>query len=222
MARTLDFYQIYFKDNQLTELYNFATPYFNETLTPFFENDVIARIVPESDADYISVCSWRLRAKRGDCFRLPDKSLSKEKIMNGDFDIAVLTPRSPHHMPLASASNWHGRAWDEAFIVFKSWLKTEGVNVPEELSTAIYENHFIAKKEIYKDYVSLLKAAMQFTSGEEIFQRDSGYIHKKRNKEEVKEFQEKSGRTDWPILPFILERLFSIYVEGKGFKIVNL
>jgi hypothetical protein len=37
VKRTLDFFQVYYKDDQLPQLYNFAKPIFNQALTPYFE-----------------------------------------------------------------------------------------------------------------------------------------------------------------------------------------
>lgn len=231
---TLDFFQIYYDDSQKDSIYPFATPYKNETITDYFESSVIAHLVPDSQADLISVCSWRLKQKRGDCYRLPDKTLTKEKILNENFDVAILTPRHPNHKPLLMASEWHrifnengnviATPWDDAFSVFKKFLKSDlGITVPDELTITIYENHFIARGDIYRDYVRhVLEPAINFCKGKDVFFSDAGYIYKKRNPQEVKSYQEKSGRKDWPIAPFILERLFSIYCEGKGFKIINL
>lgn len=220
---SLDFYQIIYEESQREKCYPFAKVYFNETLTDYFENEVISNLVPDSQADLISVCSWRLAQKRGDCFRLGDKGLTEERILNTDFDIAVLTPRSPNHKPLLMAAEWHGKAWVDAFAELKKFLKTIGINVPEELTKAIYENHFIAKGGIYKRYVSeCLNPVIAFMGEKEVFKADAGYLTKKRDAREVKAYQEKTGRVDWPIAPFILERLFSIYCEGKGFKTVNL
>lgn len=231
---TLDFFQIYYDEKQKDSLYDFATPHFNETITHYFENSIIIDLVPDSQADLISVCSWRLKQKRGDLLRTRNEPLTKDKILNADFDVAILTPRHPNHKPLLMASEWHrvfdseGRIiatpWDDAFSVFKEFLKYDlGINVPNELSNTIYENHFIAKKEIYQDYIKgYLLPSMAFMRGKEVFRADAGYLPKKRNQEEVKAYQMKSGRFDWPIAPFILERLFSIYCEGRGFKIVNL
>lgn len=223
--KSLDFYQIIYEESQREKCYPFAKVYYNQTLTDYFENAVIADLVPNSQAELISVCSWRLAQKRGDSYRLgPDKSLTVDKILNADFDVAVLTPRSPSHKPLLMAHEWHGKAWDDAFNELKVFLKTIGIEVPEELTNAIYENHFIAKGEIYKDYVAkYLLPCMAFiekTGG--VFKADAGYLTKKRDAKEVKAYQEKSGRQDWPIAPFILERLFSIYCEGRGFKIISL
>ncbi len=124
------------------------------------------------------------------------------------------------------ASNWHGKAWDDAFIVFKKFLKDDlHIRVSEELSNTIYENHFIAKREIYHEYVSqCLIPSMDFMkANESVFLQDSGYINKlQREPQRIKEYQEKTGRHDFPIAPFILERLFMIFIEGKGFNVINL
>ena len=220
---TLDFIQICYDESQKEKLYDFATPYFNTTLTDYFENKIIADLVPNLQAELISICSWRLAQKRGDCYRLPDKGLSKEKIIAADFDIAILTPRNPQHKPLLMAHEWHGLAWDNAFAELKKFLKTIGINVPEELTTAIYENHFIAKRSIYQAYIkTALIPCIDFIRDKEVFKQDAGYLTKKRDQKEVKAYQEKSGRKDWPIAPFILERLFSIFIEGKGYKVISL
>lgn len=222
MARELDFYQIVYDEAQKEHCYPFAKIHYNETLTDYFENEVIRNLVPHSQAELISVCSWRLAKKRGDCYRLPDKGLTEQKIMDTDFDVAILTPRAASHKPLLMAGEWHGEAWHKAFAVFKPFLKSIGINVPEELTYAIYENHFIAKGELYKRYVSeCLTPSIAFMDKEEIFKIDSGYINKKRQPE-IKDYQMKSGRYDWPISTFVLERLFSIWIEGKGLKVVNL
>lgn len=223
MAKEVDFFQIYYKDEQLSELYNFAIPYKNETVTLYFENDVIANMVPESQADYISVCSWRLRAKRemGSCpMILKDTSLSKEKILSQDADIMNLRPFRKGHEALRLAANWHHPNWDPCIKELKKFIK-----VPNEITTPIYENHFIARREIYHDYVlNTLRPCMAFMSERmDIYGSDSNYLAKlQREPQRVKEYQQKTGRKDWPMIPFVLERLFSIWIEGKGFKVINV
>lgn len=230
-GKSLEFYQIYYKDEQLERLYPFALPHRNETLTPYFENSVIAELVPKTKAEFVGVASWRLRSKRGNSSteiilkREGKFDLTEENIVNSDFDIAVLTPRNANHKPLAMARNWHGKAWDNAFLSLKIFLHGHKLcKVPDELSNTIYENHFIAKREIYLDYVQqCLKPVIEFMSKEAVFEADSGYLQKKRNDQEaIKEYQAKSGRLDWPIAPFILERLFSIWIEYRKFKVINL
>lgn len=225
MADTLDFIQIIYDDCQREELYDFARPYFNETLTPYFENSVIADIVPSLLGDYISVCSWRLRRKRGDCQQAlkNDLALTTDKIFSSDADVMVLTPRSPAHRPLFMAVNWHGRAWVDAFADFKSFLGSLGVKVPDELRHTVYENHFIARRAIYHDYVlNYLRPSIAYMATKEVYSTPSGYLQKKRNSPDIKIVQSKLGTQDWPIAPFILERLFSIYLEGKNLNIKPL
>lgn len=235
--RTLDFIQIYFREEQVKELYPFATPHFNTTLTPYFENQCICDLVPTLGSDLISICSWRLRRKRGDSEVVLRRGgtfeLTYENIISKDFDIAVLTPRSSAHKPLAMARNWHGEAWVEAFLVLKKFLASDlGIKVPDELTHAIYENHFCAKRELFHEYVErCLKPTISFiendraTKGDcaSVFFEDSGYIKKLiRDGERIKDYKEKTGRSDYPIAPFILERLFSIWIEGNGYNIINL
>lgn len=214
MASELAFYQIYFKEEQKKELYDFAIPHLNQTVTDYFENSVIADLVPKTDAERICVASWRLFQKRGNGIRL-NKQLTREALID-DYDIAVLTPRSPSHKPLAMASIWHGKAWDNALKELKRFIK-----VPQEVRHAIYENHFVARSEIYKDYVlTCLIPAMDFMSSRPVFFAPSGYA-KKKSIQEVNEYREKTGNNDWPIAPFVLERLFSIWINDQKFKIVN-
>lgn len=214
MASELAFYQIYFKEEQKKELYDFAIPHLNSSVTDYFENSVITDLVPKTDAERICVASWRLFQKRGNGIRV-NKQLTREALID-DYDIAVLTPRSPSHKPLAMASIWHGKAWDNALKELKRFIK-----VPQEVRHAIYENHFVARSEIYKDYVSTcLLPAMDFMSSRPVFFAPSGYA-KKKSINEVNEYREKTGKNDWPIAPFILERLFSIWINDQKFKVIN-
>ena len=117
MAVSLKFYQIYFSPEQVADIYPFATSYYNEKLTKYFENKVIAELVPKTEGyDYIGVCSHALRKKRGDCQigLKNDLSLSEQKITFSGADVCILTPRSPIHQVFAAARNWHGadRDWE--------------------------------------------------------------------------------------------------------------
>lgn len=224
---TIDFFQILYDETQREKLYPFAKPYFSCGLTPYFENAIIAGVVPTSNADYIAVCSWRLKQKRGDTIvqlgGMGKDELSLAKIEAAmPFDVAILTPHTPSHKPLAMAPNWHGKAWVDAFNAFKPFLAQFG-KVPDELRYAIYENHFIARKEIYHEYVSTyLLPAIRFIGDNPVFYMDSLYVPKKKDQAEIQRVQKLLKAGDWPILPFILERLFSFYINDKGFNVIKL
>lgn len=223
---TLDFYQILYHESQRVNLYPFAKPYFSVGLTPYFENAIIAGLVPSCNADYISIASHRLRQKRNDGWSpielRNDTTLTEEKILNTDFDVAILTPHSDSHRPLAVAPNWHGKAWADAFNAFKPFLAQFGP-IPDELKYSIYENHFIARREIYHDYVNnWLIPAIDFIGFNQVFYTDSNYLSKKKDQTEITRVQTLLGRKDWPILPFLLERLFSFYINDKNLKVVKI
>lgn len=229
---SLDFYQIIYNDEQEKECYPFAKIHRNPTLTVYFENDIIRRLVPESRCSLIGVASWRLRKKRQDgwtpllCgFAGKEDDLSEEKIMREDFDIAVLTPKTKGHQMLHNARKWHGEernnyAWENAINELKKIMF-----IPEEVKTPIYENHFIARKEIYHEYIlGCLAPCIEFMSCNSLFFVDSGYAQKKERTQpgEVERYRKQTGRNDWPIAPFVLERLFSIWINDKSYKIINL
>lgn len=227
---SLDFIQIYYHDDQVKHLYSFASPYKNEVVTDFFENKVIAERVPKCNAEYIGVCSWRLREKRqsGKCPIIlniyGNDNLSEKKILNSGADIINLRPFSPGHQMLANAAMWHGGAqhnyaWENAITELR-----EIIHVPEEVNTPIYENAFVAKKEIYHEYVAdCLNPVMQFMSDRSCFFSNSGYAEKKARIEpkSVEDYRKITGRNDWPIAPFVLERLFSIWINDRKYKIIN-
>lgn len=225
---TLDFWQIFYKDEQLPQLYDFATPYKNETLSLYFENSVIAELVPKATADLVGVASWRLKQKRNESsteFILRRQNghtlLTKEAILSAEFDVAVLTPRNNSHQPLSVAAHWHGQAWIDAFPVFARYLRNEqNLRVPDDVKTTIYENHFIARREIYQEYVeTCLKPAMKHMENESVYFANADYAKRKPQQERL-EYQAKTGREDWPIAPFILERLFSIWIDRRNFKVI--
>lgn len=232
--KTLDFYQIYYKDSQSKEIYDFAKPYFNESFTPYFENSVITSLVPKSKADLISVVSWKLRHKRSliqseSVLRLTGSfELTKKKILETEFDVANLTPRISEHKMLFMAQNWHGQVWIDSFALLSSFLRSElGISVPEELNYPIYGNHFIARGEIYRNYVSsCLIPTIQFMESEgEIFTKDSGYRILKERTGDLKaiiDYEKAAGRKDWMIGVFLLERLFSIWINERGLNVINL
>lgn len=218
MADCLKFYQIYYDDIQLTELYPFAIPYKTGSPTSYFENSIIADVVPKAKSEFVSVCSWRLRKKRIDrSMQLKGQvELTEEKILSASFDVAVLTP-SNNQNALHMARQWHGQPWVDALKELGNFIK-----IPAEVSKAIYENHFIARTEIYQEYVqTCLVPAMAYMRDKEVFFVDAKYASRKTPAEQ-KRYKELTGRNDWPIAPFVLERLFSIWMDGKGFNTINL
>lgn len=216
---TLDFIQIYYREEQKEKLYPFATPYFSTEVTPYFENEIISKLVPQSDADIVGIASWRLADKRGDMHRLADKTLTAEKILNADFDVAILTPRG-HKDILQKLYAWHHEPAVLAVQEFNKFIR-----IPETVDHSIYENHFIARGDLYKEYVSsCLLPAIDFMRGNAVFDLPAGYLRRKSESDQkhIKPILESWGMKDYPIGVFLLERLFSVFINKKGYKVIHL
>lgn len=217
--RTLEFHQIIYYELQKFDLYDFATVFTNGDLTEFFENTVISEVVPNAVSDLVSVCSWRLKAKRQDSIRTKGP-LTEETLRTLDYDVAILTPRSNNHRPLEAAKTWHYPHWTPAIERLRDLIK-----IPQEVTHTIYENHFVADRELYQDYVlRYLRPAIAFMKENPgVFRQPSGYAKYKTEAERLI-IKEKLGLDDWPIGVFVLERLFSIYLqnEKKHVKVIPL
>ena len=92
----------------------------------------------------------------------------------------------------------------------------------QEPRCVIYSNFWVAKSEVYKEYVeTILKPAVEFLERPEnkwFAWKDSGY--KGLPKDKLKEYTELDY---YPLVVFLLERLPSIWIDNKGltFKILN-
>ena len=209
-------YQIYYKDEHLKELYPFAIPYKNEGLTIFFENTIIAKLVMESTADKIAVCSWRLHQKSRNIFPITKAALES------NYEVMGFKIVSAKHTMIAMLKQWHQDAVPALDLL---WTKL-GFKRPGEVRKALYMNHYAARMDIYKDYVTnfLIPAMELITKDEqlhEIMTRPSGYGRLTRHND-LKSVRSKLGMDDYPLAPFVLERCPSLYYEMKGVRITYL
>lgn len=219
MASEVDFYQIVYKEEQKSACYPFAKIHFNDTLTPFFENSVIAELVLSSKAEKIAVCSWKLKEKMRwycHCQRVE----VKRELFDRDFQVLSLTCSSKHHQFLNAAEKWHPGFKE----VMKKILGSLGKSMPEEVKCPIYQNHFVAKSEIYKRYVNkYLVPAMAFMKEDKDCWADSKYTQLNKIDAANGEYlKSKIGVDYYPMHPFILERMFSIFCHNEGIKVTYL
>lgn len=197
----------------------FARIYKNETLTIFFENSVIVDQVLSSKADKIAVCSWELKNKlRWNPFK--HRELTQE-ILESEYEVLSFTRNTENHKMLGAANSWH-----KGFIeIFDKVLGRVGIKRGFELKTPIYQNHFSARSHIYRDYVNryLLPVMELIQNDKEInamAMRDANYTKLKRGKSG--NLQKFLGIDYYPLAPFLLERLFSVYVQNHGIKVTYL
>lgn len=216
MAERVDFYQIYYKNDQLSRLFPFATPYFNQNLTPFFENSVIKELVLASEADKIGVCSWALRFK----MKLALRPLTEE-VMQEDFDVLSLSRNSKYHEMLKSAEVWHPGFNDIMHkILTKIGFTLKKPRYP------IYQNAFIARVDVYKEYVNefLIPAIEVMEKDQEIRNlcwKDSGYT-KLKNEPLTDSAKKQLGVGYYPMHPFLCERFISQWLETKNLNVKYL
>lgn len=211
-----ELHQIYYKPEQLGKLYSFAKPYFNDSLTIFFENDPIVKIVSETQAEKVAACSWKLSQKIRRVHPVTEQALLN------DFQVLCFTRNSSRHLMMAMAAAWH-----KGFIpaIDLLWEKL-GYKRPGEARNPIYQNHFAAKTTIYREYVdSFLKPAMEvITNYEQLHEmmiQPSGYGKLSRDSD-MKSVKSKLGMDDYPLCPFVLERCPSLWFQMKGIKISYL
>lgn len=217
-----ELYQIYYDDSHLSKLYPFAIPYKNESLTIFFENSVIQNLVMASEADKVGVVSWKLREKLRYYIGRP-RPLTEE-VINSDYDVLSFTRSTKYHQMLASGERWH-----KGFTTcITKIVEGIGSRCPGEVKIPIYQNAFIAKREIYQDYVkNWLTPAMELILNDQAINKlalaDSNYSNLAKKDAATPEYlQEKIGMPWYPLAPFILERLFSIYVHNNKINVTWL
>lgn len=209
-------HQILYKEDQRSKLFDFANPYFNHGLTIFFENACIADIVMKSEAEKVAVASWKLKQKMRRGHNLT------QKVLDSDYQVLNFITHSQRHQMMAMSANWH-----PGFIpaIDLLWSKL-GYKRPHEAKNPIYQNHYGAKTDIYKDYVStfLIPAMDLITKDEELnalMMNDSNYGRLSREAD-LKSVKAKLGLDYYPLAPFVLERCPSLFFQMKGYRITNV
>lgn len=209
-------FQIYYAEKQATEIYPFATSYFNKGLTIFFENEVIARLVPTAEAEKVSVCSWKLAQKSRRIHPITPEAL------DSDYEVLSFTRNGRDHKMLAMAATWHP---DFMPAIKLLWQKL-GLKMPGEAKNPIYQNHYAAKTEIYRRYVSeFLSPAMEMITTDEelntLMMKPSNYGNLNRGSD-IKSVKAKLGLNEYPLCPFVLERCPALFFQINNVQIKYL
>lgn len=205
--------QIYF--DEFTKGRCFQSPFvdlvYNEKCTPFFENDIIVNQTPESD--YFGVLSWQFIDK---VRPLPNRSLITPEYIAERLDVDMVSffSKNKNKNVFSLCDRYH----PGSITVFKEICHAVGYVpelIDEDTRITIYQNAFIAKTEIYKQYIDeLLKPAMQLMTDNEfvksIIWKDSGYYKKQWMTAKLKR---ELGVDYYPYHTFICERLISLFLQ---------
>lgn len=211
--------QIIYRDEQAASCFPFAQIYYNEHLTIFFENSVLAHLVPASTDGFISICSWKLKDK----IRIQVKRCRPltQEILESDYEVLSFTNNTQYHDFFAFASAHHKNFRE----VFEKMLSVAGLRMPSRVKCPIYQNHHSSRSDIYKDYVkSYLIPCMEAIKNDpevnKLAMVDSNYSQLARNSAATSEYlKEKIGVGYYPLVPFLLERLFSVYCTNNRIKV---
>jgi len=214
---TAQLVQIYFEPEQEKELYPFSIPYNNKgKVTVFFENEVIRKVVSETKADKIGVCSWRLKEKQRMYIGRPRPIT--EELINSHYEVLSFTRNTKYHKMLAFAAQSHLHFQP----AFDTILRSIGKYHAFEIKNPIYQNHFMARVDIYRHYVKeYLSPTMELISNDpvinEMAMRDANYstLLKKDHSDMV----DKIGLPYYPMVPFLLERLFSVFCQNEKINV---
>lgn len=215
-----EFYQVYYDEKQKEKLFPFSTPYFNDSLTIYFENKIISDLVSASTADKIGVASWKLKDKMR--IRVAPRGELTQEVLNSDYEVLSLTKNSKKHTMLAHLYQWHPKSKEAMALL---WQKL-GFKLCGEVKNPIYQNAYIAKREIYQDYVNnFLNPAMELIKTDEqlnsLMMSESNYGNLNREAD-IRSVKAKLGINFYPLAPFILERCPSCYFDMKGIRISYL
>lgn len=220
--RLLTVHQIYYDESQISKLESQYIPYKNEDCTVFFENEVIAKLITSGahlNGDYFGVVSHKLREKiyiskttwRGisEICNTSNQQFTPElfesELIKHRPDVMSFS-RHMQHDPISFADRFH----PEFTYWFKYIMPRIGYNwQPEVFKDVFYCNFFVAKSEIYEDYVKkMLIPAMEVMKTMPGLMNDSRYPHSLPGA-----LQEKFGVPHYTYHTFLLERMFSYYAH---------
>jgi hypothetical protein len=220
LVNVLMLHQIYYHPDQLPKILPFSKPYFNSSLTIFFENKPIQEVVSQATSKNVGVCSWKLVEKMK--IRTGLRRPLTQDVIDSDYEVLSFTQNSKRHQMIAMGNTWH-KGFIPALDLL--WQKL-GFKRPGEAKHPIYQNHFAARTDIYQDYVkNFLTPAMELILTDEelnkMMLQPSGY-GKLNRKADMTNVRKDLNMDDYPLCPFILERCACLWFQMKGIKISYL
>ena len=204
-------HQIYFDDESKKNLMKDAKPIFSGSLHPSFENFIIAAIGPTINDDRFGILSHRFKQKH------PAKRYNVESIMEkaAEHDVVSFFPKFKQRDMVAFMSN---NMKVDFRSIMKRLLRGTGYEIPEQTKFIVYQNAFVAKREIYHDYIEkVLKPAMNNARliQDDLF-KETRY---KGNPDALLTLNQRWNKKlkTYPVWPFAFELLFSIYLSNHDY-----
>lgn len=159
---------------------------------------------------YIGMLSWRFYEKTGYYANLIYRMIE----WNKDYDIYGLAPQYYKGNYLSFTFEHHSGIEEVIRLV----CARLGLEVKEP-TNVIYSNYFVAKAEIFYQYLDeIITPALDYMEREiwDLTNQDSGY---EGNRKDLLQY---TGLEYYNMCTFVCERLFSLWIEQKNFKFKQL
>lgn len=207
-------YSIVYDKNQIVEYEKYDNSHIKtiEQKSYLFEYNVLIDVIDNHNIteDYLGIFSYKFPIKTG---------LFKKKLLK----ILKDSPNKDIYIFCTNSNKLKGKYLSFTEKVHPGFVELftalcNDLNLKvKEPKYVVYSNFFIARTDIYKEYVNnIIKPAIELleTKYKEQVWKDSKY--QGLGKEKLKQC---TGLDYYPFHTFILERLFSIWIENKNYKI---
>ena len=198
-------WSVSYKSEQICEY----TPYLNQIKTVeeksyLFEYNPILKLIPNATGKYVGCFSWKFNQKTG-----ITKYELERVLEQTDADVISFCFKIPKYLQV---SELHHPGFKERFT-----LLCKELGLPcKEPQVTVYSNFFVAKPEVYREYLSLLTEAIRLLEYEKYKAfADANY----RSGLDSETLYEHTGLKHYTWHTFLLERLMSVWIENKKLKV---
>ncbi|MDA1120868.1 MAG: hypothetical protein O2887_10340 [Bacteroidetes bacterium] len=214
-------YQIYFDAESKKNLTEGFTPYYNENLNEFFENQVIVDLY--KGQDIFGVLSHDIDVPfKENGLKFTPENLNKVIESYPDVEVFSFQKRRQQNNIVTQAERYH----KGIVKMFEKVLEyCEFGALPADLPQIVLFNYLIARPRFWDRYINeLLKPAMECLKEMPEAYADSGYARLTRamSDEKKKRFKDAFDCEWYPYHPFICERLPSIFLRKHKFNFTHI
>lgn len=198
-------WSISYKPEQICEY----TPYLNpiktvEEKSYLFEYNPILKLIPNATGKYVGCFSWKFNQKTGITKYELERVLEQTAA-----DVISFCFNIPKYLQV---SELHHPGFKERFTLL---CKELGLTCKEPQVT-VYSNFFVAKPEVYREYLSLLTEAIRLLEDEK-YKAFADANYKVGLSSEA--LYEHTGLKHYTWHTFLLERLMSVWIDNKKLKV---
>ncbi len=222
-------HQIYFDAESHLSLEPEYIPYCNNPTTIFFESEVMCKLVERGahkNCDYFGVVSHKLRNKiKGS--KMWGRTIANQSLRDftpkefesyirvAGADIASFATHPPHQV-FPWAERYHKGICRAADLLIRKL--NYRIYYDAKSFQVIYFNYFVAKPQIYEDFVkTLLRPAIRIMKCDpDVHALCKVNSHYRFPMPEA--VTKQTGYDYWPLFPFIAERLINLYLLKNSYK----